>query len=320
MQMGAAEQIGRDLWVIDTLFQGEPGVIASYLLAGDDGLALVDVGSDATVEQLLAGIRAAGFDPSEIRHLVLTHIHLDHAGAAGALVQRIPQAQVYVHSLGAPHLANPVKLISSARRIYGEAMERLWGSMEPVPEDHLHILEDGQSISVGGRTLRALYTPGHAIHHLAYFDEEHRELFAGDVAGVRLQGSAFVRPPTPPPDLNLEDWYASVDRIAALDARALYLAHYGCVHDVSAHLAQLRLRLGWWGEMMLTGLRQHKSDDELAKILAEASDAEITRDAADDTILLERYEIASNYLMSAQGYRRYYQKTQPEMLASLESS
>src|SRR5215831_16188012 len=106
MQKGAAEQIGKDLWIIDTLFQGAPGVIASYLLAGDYGLALVDVGSDATVEQLLAGIRAAGFDPSEIRHLVLTHIHLDHAGAAGALVQRIPRAQVYVHSLGAPHLAN----------------------------------------------------------------------------------------------------------------------------------------------------------------------------------------------------------------------
>ena len=129
-----------------------------------------------------------------------------------------------------------------------------------------------------------------------------------------------MRPPTPPPDLDLGDWYASLDRIAALDASALYLAHYGWVRDVSAHLAQLRRRLGWWGEMMLAGMRQHKSDEELATMLADRSDAEITQGAADDTALLERYEIASNYLMSAQGYRRYYQKTHPELLTARETS
>ena len=315
MQVGAAEQLDEDLWVIDTLFQGEPGVIASYLLTGTDGLALIDVGSGASVEEVLAGIRIAGFDPLDVAHLVLTHVHLDHAGAAGALVRRMPRARVYVHHIGAPHLVDPSRLLSSAARIYGEEMERLWGTMEPVPADRIQILSDGESITVGSRSLRALETPGHAIHHLAYFDAQRRELFPGDISGVRLQGSNFVRPPTPPPDLNLEDWYSSIDLIAELSPVALYLPHFGRATGVAPHLEQLRRRLADWGSLMLSGIRENQSDAQLAEMLAQASDADIARNDAEDTTLVTRYELATNYLMSAQGYVRYYRKLHPDLLA-----
>ncbi len=313
---GKAVRIDDDLWVLDTFYQGEPGVIASYLLTGSAGLGLVDVGSAASVEQVLSGVRAAGFDPRDIQHLVLTHIHLDHAGAAGTLTRLLPHAQVYVHRIGAPHLIDPSKLLSSAERIYGDRMQTLWGNMEPVPAERLTILDDGDKLAVGDRTLHALYTPGHAIHHLAYHDEAHAAVFAGDVAGVRLEGMGFVRPPTPPPDLNLEDWNASLDRLAALDLRTLYLPHFGAAGDIPAHFAQLRKRLADWGEVLLPGIRAGKPDEALAEELAAHTDPEIARLAAsgatDDAV--HRYELATNYLMSAQGYVRYYRKLHPELL------
>jgi glyoxylase-like metal-dependent hydrolase (beta-lactamase superfamily II) len=316
MQDGAALQLDDDLWIIDTLFQGEQGVIASYLLTGAYGLGLVDVGSGASVEQVLSGVRAAGFDPEDIAHLVLTHVHLDHAGATGALVRRIQGAQVYVHRLGAPHLVDPSKLVSSASRIYGDALERLWGTMEPVPKERIHVVEDEETLQVGSRELQALYTPGHAIHHLAYFDGRKKELFAGDIAGVRLQGSDFVRPPTPPPDLNLEDWYASIDRISGLHPEVLHLPHYGrFVGEVRLHLAELRRRLADWGKLMLAGTRQDKPDVELANMLSSVTDSEIAEHAAGDDTVPRRYEMASNYLMSVQGYIRYFRKVHPELLA-----
>ncbi|HEY7973909.1 MAG TPA: MBL fold metallo-hydrolase, partial [Ktedonobacterales bacterium] len=197
------KQLAPDLWLLDTLFQGVPGVIASYLLTGPNGLALVDVGSAVTLDTLLADIRATGHQPEEIEHILLTHIHLDHAGATGSLLRHAPQARVYVHHIGAPHLINPDKLIESASRIYGDQLQRLWGQMLPVPEDRITLLDEGVEAQAGARTLRALYTPGHAIHHVAFYDATHAEIFPGDVAGVRLEDIDYVRPPTPPPDLNL---------------------------------------------------------------------------------------------------------------------
>src|SRR6266849_2118074 len=154
-----ASQLADDLWLLDTLFQGKSGVIASYLLAGPHGLALVDVGSGATVENLLAAVRASGHEPAAIEHLLITHVHLDHAGAAGALVRQLPRARVYVHRIGAPHLRDPEKLVSSAQRIYGDHMRALWGDIEPVPAERLLVLEDGDQLRVGARRLRVLYTP-----------------------------------------------------------------------------------------------------------------------------------------------------------------
>lgn len=316
---GVATQIADDLWVIDTVFQGERGVIASYLLTGRAGLALVDVGSAVSEERLLAGVRAAGYAPEDIEHLLLTHIHLDHAGASGTLTRLLPRANVYVHRIGAPHLIDPAKLISSAQRIYGDRMDMLWGTMEPVPAERIRELDEGDQISVGERMLRVLYTPGHAVHHIAYHDQAQNVVFAGDVAGVRLEGIDFVRPPTPPPDLSLEDWNASIERLVALAPRELYIAHYGPVSDTLPHLAQLRTALAEWGEVVLAGMRAGEGDQALADDLARRYDDEVARAA--DTVrgeqddAVRRYELATNYLMSAQGYVRYYRKHHPELLA-----
>jgi len=311
-----ATQIADDLWLLDTFYQGEPGVIASYLLTGPDGLALVDVGSGASVNELLAGVRAAGCEPEQIQHLVLTHIHLDHAGASGILTRLLPHARVYVHRIGAPHLVDPSKLIRSATRIYGDRMRQLWGEMEPVPADRMTILDDGDVLRVGSRILTALYTPGHAVHHLAFLDAARREIFTGDVAGVRLQGMDFVRPPTPPPDLSLEDWNASIDRLEALGATRLFLPHFGPAIGVPEHFAQLRKHLAEWGQLLLPAIRANAPDETLAAMLAERADVQAARAShGRDALAIRRYELATNYLMSAQGYVRYYRKHHPELLA-----
>lgn len=320
---GDTRQLAPDLWVIDTMYQGEPGIIASYLLAGTNGMALVDVGSGASLDALLAGIQATGHDPRDISHILLTHIHLDHAGATGALLRRAPNAHVYVHNLGAPHLINPEKLVASATRIYGDQMQKLWGEIVPVPPERLTAIDDGFEIVAGERLVRAYYTPGHAIHHVAFHDARGGALFTGDAAGVRLEGSSYVRPPTPPPDLNLEDWSASISRMRALKPKALYLPHFGEVTgDLDAHFDALEAGLHAWGEQMLKGIRAGESDTELARDLAAAHDPEVARSVAGLSELSEegrahellRYELATNYLMSAQGYVRYYRKVRPDLL------
>jgi glyoxylase-like metal-dependent hydrolase (beta-lactamase superfamily II) len=317
---GHTRQLAPDLWVIDTLFQGAPGIIASFLLTGPAGLALVDVGSAASLSHLLAGIRATGHDPSEIQHILLTHVHLDHAGATGALLAHTPSARVYVHHIGAPHLINPDKLLASATRIYGDQMSQLWGDILPVPAERVIAIDDGSELRVGERSLRALYTPGHAIHHVAFHDPAHDVIFTGDIGGVRLEGISYVRPPTPPPDLNLEDWSASIERLRALRPRALYLPHFGEVAgDLDAHFDELRARLYAWGELMLQGMRAGRDDRELADDLAAASDPDVARSVCSSgseerAWAVARYELATNYSMSAQGYVRYYRKTRPDLL------
>jgi glyoxylase-like metal-dependent hydrolase (beta-lactamase superfamily II) len=309
---GAVRKLDDHLWVIDTYHQGQPGVVASYLLDGPHGLGLVDVGSGATVENLLAGVRSAGFDPAQIARILLTHIHLDHAGATGALVNVLPNAQVYVHRLGAPHLIDPTRLVRSATRIYGEQMRALWGEIVPVPQERLHVVDDGDKIAVGPSELRVLYTPGHAVHHIAFFDERREILFPGDVAGVRLEAPPLVRPPTPPPDLNLEDWYASLDRILALRPQRLLLPHFGPVDEVEDHVAELRERLRVWGDLALTGMRAGLDAESIANAFS-GSDLDRLTDLQ-DTAAARRYELAANYLMSAQGYVRYFQTQHPELL------
>ena len=313
------KQLAPDLWLLDTLFQRSSGVIASYLLTGPDGLALVDVGSAVTLETLLASVRATGHQPEDIAHILLTHIHLDHAGATGALLRHTPRARVYVHHIGAPHLINPTKLIESASRIYGDRMQQLWGAVLPVPEERIALLDEGIEVRVGQRTLRALYTPGHAIHHVAFHDTAIAIIFPGDVAGVRLENVEYVRPPTPPPDLNLEDWAASIERLRALRPETLYLPHFGPATGLERHFTDLRERLFAWGAIVARGMRQGENDAQIAHDLAAAADPQVAREATaagDPAEEVQRYELASNYLMSAQGYMRYYKKTHPEALAN----
>jgi glyoxylase-like metal-dependent hydrolase (beta-lactamase superfamily II) len=307
MNSPTVQQIEPGLFLIDHVFLSVPGVIASYLLADGDEVALIETGPTSTLEVLLEGVRATGHDPEQITRVLVTHIHLDHAGAAGVLLERLPRARLYVHPVGAPHLIDPSKLLASATRIYGDRMDRLWGRIVPVPRDRLDVTEDGAAIRVGGRTLRALDTPGHAMHHLAFHEPDLGAVFTGDVAAVRLGGTAYVRPPTPPPELDLGLWMQSVARLRALDARLLLLTHFGAFDDVDRHLDMLLARLFHWAGWTEARLEQEPDTTRVAAELRARGDDEIRREVGDDS-LFQAYELATNYQMTVDGYARYFRK------------
>ncbi len=311
--MKSVTQLHPGLWQISLPFQGESGIIGSYLLANGRTLALIDPGPTTTLGELLEAIRETGHRPEELTHILLTHIHLDHAGATGNLLQYTPQASVYVHGIGAPHLLDTTKVVTSATRIYGERMQTLWGEIKSVPAPRLQILEHGDTLKLGEMTLEVHYTPGHAIHHIIFFDPQTRDLFAGDVAGVRLQGIDYVRPPTPPPDVDLEAWVKSIELMRHLQPEVLYLAHFGPTYQIEQHLEILQAKLFSWGELMLQGLREGKNEDQLLELLIAQTQPELLAVAHDKQDIV-RYEIATNYRMTVQGYMRYWQKKNPERL------
>jgi glyoxylase-like metal-dependent hydrolase (beta-lactamase superfamily II) len=295
------------LSVIDLDFQGEPGVIAVYLIEDAGEYALLEVGPASTLDALLEGIREAGVNPEAISKLIVTHIHLDHAGAAGTLVQRYPHLQVYVHEIGAPHLEDPSKLLVSAGRIYGDRMGPLWGEVVAVPATNITPLSDGDSVRVGNAQLTALYTPGHAYHHVAYLDADHGEIFTGDVAAIRLQGFDYVRPATPPPDVDLGLWTASLDRLRDSHPRAIHLTHFGSFTDVDRHLTAAREQLFAWGEFIEDLQARNYDPDEIKAALRERADAEILH-AHDVPEAMRQYELAAPSGMSVDGYLRYFRK------------
>jgi glyoxylase-like metal-dependent hydrolase (beta-lactamase superfamily II) len=267
-----------------------PGIVASYLLETDDGPALFDCGPTTTIPHLKAGLAERGLDLTEIRHLLLSHIHLDHAGAAGVLVRQNPWLQVHVSDIGAPHLVDPTKLEASARRLYGDAFDALWGELAPVPPENVQV--------VGDRVLglECFPTPGHAWHHVSYLDAS-GTLYAGDAAGVRLRGAHFVMPPCPPPELDLEAWERSVGEIELRAPSRLALIHFGVVADVEEHLSSLRATLGRWGERVEDGM------DEEAFVAAARYDVSQT-----DPELVDEYERAGPYWHHFRGIERYWRK------------
>jgi glyoxylase-like metal-dependent hydrolase (beta-lactamase superfamily II) len=301
-------------WQISLPFQGEKDIIGSYMLIGDNELALIDPGPEATLQALLEGIRQVGFDPQEVTHLIATHIHLDHAGSCGSLMHHMPRAKVYAHSKGAPHLLDPSKVVASATRIYGNLMKELWGNIEPVPQERLEVIEAGSTLNVAGRRLEIHYAPGHAYHHVIFFDVHSGELFAGDATGVRLQGIDYVRPPTPPPELDLEAWSNTLDMMKRLQPDVLYLAHFGPTKNVPQHLERVREQLFSWGDFVLSAMRDGKTETEIINMLIAQTQPELQR-VAHDPHALQRYEIATNYPMTVQGYMRYWRKKHPERLS-----
>src|SRR5436190_3538279 len=300
-------------WQISLPFQGEEGIVGSYVIADKDELAVIDPGPASTADPLLSALYEAGFDPENVTHLLLTHIHLDHAGAVGTLLPHMPRAKVYVHSKGAPHIIDPTKFLASAARIYGERMHELWGDVLPVPEERVRVLHDGEVLSVVNRRLELHYTPGHASHHVIFYDVHSGELFAGDAAGVRLQGIDYVRPPTPPPDIDLEAWSQTIDKLRQLRPDVLFLAHFGPVNMPLKHLERLREKLFSWGDFVLGAMRDGKSEDEITEMLAKHADADLVRIAGDQRSL-KRYDLTAGYQACVQGYMRYWRKKHPERL------
>ncbi len=221
---------------IDVRFMGREKVICCWQV----GDALIDPGPASALDALLAGLG----DRRPAR-LLLTHVHLDHAGAAGVLVRRWPTLEVCVHERGAPHMLDPSKLLESARQLYGDEMDRLWGEVAPVPEGNLRVLRGGESLE----GFDVAYTPGHAWHHVSYRHEDSGWAFTGDTTGVRIPPSGHLLPPTPPPDIDLEAWHRSLDAVAAWSPAAVALTHFGAYEDVAGHLAGMREALDRWGAL-----------------------------------------------------------------------
>jgi glyoxylase-like metal-dependent hydrolase (beta-lactamase superfamily II) len=307
MAKATVNQLEQGLYIIDHDFRGVPGVIASYLLAGSDGLTLIETGATTTIDALLDGVRQAGFDPEEITQLAVTHIHLDHAGSAGVLMRRLPRARLLVHPVGAPHMIDPTKLMASATRIYGDRMEELWGEVAPVPADRVDILEDGARLKAGNRELIARHTPGHAMHHIAYHHPDTGAIFTGDVGGVRLDTAAYVRPPTVPPELDLMLWRESILRLRALNPTRFYLTHFGGFNDVTWHLDDLLSRLFFWSGWADARLGDESDTKVLTAELQERGDAEIVAATGSDELVLP-YEVATAYQMTVDGMARYLRK------------
>ena len=223
---------------IDLLHAGAARTVGAYLLDTSEGLSLFDCGPTSCIPALKDGLAERGVELGDLRNLLLSHIHLDHAGAAGSLVREHPGLQVWVSEIGAPHLVDPSRLERSARRLYGDSFDELWGELAPVPEENVHVAE-GRAAG-----LEVFAAPGHASHHVCYFDGT--TLYAGDAAGVRIAPSRSVLPPTPPPDVDVEAWYRTLEQIERRAPERLALIHFGLVDDVGRHLAELRERLDTW--------------------------------------------------------------------------
>jgi glyoxylase-like metal-dependent hydrolase (beta-lactamase superfamily II) len=274
---------------IDLLHLGRERVIGSYLLDTTDGPALLDCGPSTTVDALKAGLAARRVALTDIRHLLLTHIHLDHAGAAGTLVREHPGLQVHVSPIGLPHLVDPERLEKSARRLYGDTFDSLWGELAPVPAENVHPV-DGAVLG-----LESFPSPGHASHHVCYLDPD-GTLYAGDACGVRVLPGRFVLPPTPPPETDVEAWETTLDEIERRAPERLALIHFGVAEDVVRHLTELRLTLLDWAESVEGGA----SEEEFVEYaLAELDDS------GEDA---ESYAQAMPFWQSYLGLKRWAEK------------
>ncbi len=291
---------------LDLNWTGRPRSIAAALVRAGAANAIIDPGPASTIQALREHLTAQGLRVAELHYIFLTHIHLDHAGATGSLVRENPNLKVFVHSRGAMHMADPTILLHSAGRLYGEKMEFLFGECLPVPESSLEVLHGGEVLPLGNTTLRVIYTPGHASHHVTYFEPSEGTAFVGDTTGICIEGHPLVLPAAPPPDIDLELWNDSLNAIEQLQPKRLFLTHFGFSNRPGQHLANYRNRLRLWSEIA-------------AQILASGVDdalglQEFTRRAAEEADRLVAPEDAQHYKYNGQlplswmGLARYHRK------------
>jgi glyoxylase-like metal-dependent hydrolase (beta-lactamase superfamily II) len=293
---------------IDLQFLGVSHRIGCGVYQSPAGLALVDPGPTSCLPRLESALTASGASIADVSHLVLTHIHLDHAGAVGTILRRAPRARVVVHRRGAGHLVDPSKLLASATRLYGADMDRLWGACEPAPADRLDIVDGGEVLSIAGQAMEVAYTPGHASHHVSYLDRDADVAWVGDTAGVCIQGG-YVLPPTPPPDIDIELWLLSLERIAAWRPGALFLTHCGLITEPQVHLQTM-------GENLVTAAAWARESLDLPGEESErqaAFDGRIRRDLR-KVMAEERavgYESMAGVGLMWPGLARYWRKQPP---------
>jgi len=291
---------------LDLNFCGVEGVIASVILHGPGGAAIIDPGPSSTLPALRSGLDRAGITLADVRAILLTHIHLDHAGATGTLVGENPALRVYVHEKGAPHMVDPAKLIASATRLWGDETDRLWGVMRPVPAEQLVTLRGGERITVGGREVDVAYTPGHASHHVSYFSADTGIAFVGDTAGVRLQAGRVILPPTPPPDIDLDAWRDSVARISAWRPETLFITHFGPYAPVAAHLTEMADHLELTSGLVKASLARPGTDEEREAWFIDEIRRELRRRMTEADA--RAYEVAGRFDLSWRGLARYWRK------------
>jgi len=291
---------------VDLHFLGRPHAIATAVISGPGDVTLVDPGPATCLEALEEGLHAQGIRLADVTQVLLTHIHLDHAGATGTIVARHPRVRVLVHERGARHLIAPEKLLASAAQLYGDDMDRLWGAFLPVPAANITALAGGERVAVAGRALAVAYTPGHASHHVSYFDPESRIAFVGDTAGICVDGG-YVLPPTPPPDIDLDAWTRSAERIEAWQAATLFLTHFAASpFPPGAHLQRLLENLGTTSAMVRATLAEEGTDEERQARFVERLRRELRRRMTDAQ--MQAYGVAAPFGMLWLGLARYWRK------------
>ena len=296
--------------LVDLRHQGRPAVIGTGVIESPEGIGLVDPGPTVCLPALEEGLAAMGHELRDVRAVLLTHIHLDHATAAGALVRAVPEALVYVHPRGAPHMIDPSRLLASATRIYGDAMQTLWGEFLPVPPESVREVDEGARVSFGGRELDVAYVPGHAKHHVAYFESATGTAWVGDVGGVRLPGGVPL-PVTPPPDIDVEAWQKSMARVLSWAPARIIPTHFGPIDDPEAHFAELDRRLVEWAEWVresLVGVAVDGDPDDPARAdrFAEWVRQGLAAEVSEE--LIDAYHFASGFRDSWWGLARYWRK------------
>jgi glyoxylase-like metal-dependent hydrolase (beta-lactamase superfamily II) len=304
-------EVADGVTAIDTLMGGRERYTAGYLLDAAEP-TLIETGPGTSVEPVAGALGRLGIGADELAHIVLTHIHLDHAGGAGALSARFPHASVWVHERGAPHLADPTRLVASTARVWGEAeMRELFGPTEPVDAGRLSPLREGDTIEMGDRRLEALHTPGHASHHVALVDSRTGVVFTGDALGIHVPDLPVLRPATPPPEFDLERAVDSIERIRERARSILLFAHFGPLRDIDATCDLAIHRLREWTGVVGSAMRETDDPDELAARLEATAlgDIETGAQATLDLEMLEdRLRLLSSIRMNAAGIARYWRK------------
>jgi glyoxylase-like metal-dependent hydrolase (beta-lactamase superfamily II) len=288
---------------LDLNFQGRSHAIAAFLIRYADGAILIESGPGSTLSALQACLMKEGLSPRDITHVLLTHIHLDHAGAAGWLAQQ--GAEIFVHPVGAPHMLNPEKLIASATRIYGDRMETLWGEFLPVPEIQLKVPNDAEVVKIGALEFLPINTPGHAEHHYSYLFED--VLFCGDVGGVRIPGYPYLRVPMPPPELHLERWHESIARLRKETFAHIAPTHFGIFDDPIWQLEEVEKGLDSASRWLEATMPANPPIEELRQSFTDWMMAEGEKIGLDEEVV-KAYELANPLGMSADGLLRYWKK------------
>ncbi len=292
--------------ILDTNWVGRPHSVAAALLESDGHRSIIDPGPESTFGTLRERLHSRGLSVGQLDAILLTHIHLDHAGASGSLVRENPRLAVYVHDLGAPHLIDPSRLLASAQRLWPDTLHRLFGETLPVPKENLRILEGGETLTLGIRKLEVAHTPGHASHHVSYFDAAEGIAFVGDTTGIRIDNGPYILPATPPPDISLEIWDNSFATILARRPSRLFLTHFGYADKPAEHIEEFRGRLHHWAELAAEILQSAINESEAKEAFVARAHAEMQEQLGPEEA--DHHAFTAGLDLSFLGLARYLRK------------